>query len=759
MKHSGTFICVGVLCVVYVSGLSAFAEESPSPEPPRGVNDLSDFGPLDTPQQVKDAFKSAVEKLSARGGILVIPPGLSKYINPELASQELVRIPPLPETTRSWRSGPGITIVESNEKQVTVHVPQIEGLRIARTLRTKEGNSLPHWGTHPIVTLENRLIFGSMSYLDWLQAPVEKGKDRRFYLATIRGIRPGQFLNAHGGPGYGGGVTRAYVKSLGYDAEKKLHYFVADTELNHVTGAIIQNKSNTGLIHSTQTSNSDNQTYDVKVIRNQYAHGDTYIYYCDFNYMTNVHSAAGDENGNCYSAFTRSLGNNFRGAVESVDWQTCRLKFRNGAENIHTLGDSRPLINLNPKKQITAGRVLIVPAESYWELTDTGKYPFEGKTYPTRLQKDPRTGVNGLKMGGLIRGDADCPWTDAIVGRYFAVAEPGERVPRSNNLRWYTIRSLKANGDGTKGIEIERFWWGAKSAGSPTLYSLENCSWDGHLRPLSYVIAPGTYVNDVSRALPGGDRGGQRIVGLAPYREQGSSLDFEPGDQIEQAIGPDPFKPQIFRSWMWENVPGPWPSAVFDIANLGAASRYSVMSVRGGPANLDDVARRQEKKPAWDNFLVLQSSAGVGINCQADFADAAILFQQPHHEQPIKWHYGHEEGKPPKEATLTVSRETGALTFQGGGLNANGPIASATGLSGSGQPARNLRGKNVPVKAGATEAQISFPNEEVDAEYAAFVEQTWLTNRAITQQTGKGFTVQFDRPAPEGAKLHWMIVR
>ena len=373
MKHSGTFICVGVLCVVYVSGLSAFAEESPSPEPPRGVNDLSDFGPLDTPQQVKDAFKSAVEKLSARGGILVIPPGLSMYINPELASQELVRIPPLPETTRSWRSRPGITIAESNEKQVTVHVPQ--------------------------------------------------------------------------------------------------------------------------------------------------------------------------------------------------------------------------------------------------------------------------------------------------------------------------------------------------------------------------------------------------IVGLAPYREQGSSLDFEPGDQIEQAIGPDPFKPQIFRSWMWENVPGPWPSAVFDIANLGAASRYSVMSVRGGPANLNDVARRQEKKPAWDNFLVLQSSAGVGINCQADFADAAILFQQPHHEQPIKWHYGHEEGKPPKEATLTVSRETGALTFQGGGLNANGPIASATGLSGSGQPARNLRGKNVPVKAGATEAQISFPNEEVDAEYGAFVEQTWLCNRAITQQTGKGFTVQFDRPAPEGAKLHWIIVR
>ena len=53
----------------------------------------------------------------------------------------------------------------------------------------------------------------------------------------MRGIHPGQFLNLHGGPGYGGGVTRGVVKSLGYDLEKRLHYFVADTDLDHVTGA------------------------------------------------------------------------------------------------------------------------------------------------------------------------------------------------------------------------------------------------------------------------------------------------------------------------------------------------------------------------------------------------------------------------------------------------------------------------------------------------------------------------------------------
>ena len=38
-------------------------------------------------------------------------------------------------------------------------------------------------------------------------------------LLTLRGIHPGQFLNLHGGPGYGGGVTRGVVKSLEYDSE------------------------------------------------------------------------------------------------------------------------------------------------------------------------------------------------------------------------------------------------------------------------------------------------------------------------------------------------------------------------------------------------------------------------------------------------------------------------------------------------------------------------------------------------------------
>ena len=745
---------VVLVVVVAGSGLLA-ANSSPAPNPPieKGYYSLADFGPVGTAEEAQLTFEKAIEALGKTGGLLVIPRGLAQYVRTENTTQCTVRTPPLPALTKSWQDGPGITIVELGDRNVTLRVPPLAGLQISRILRMPEGDCLPHWSTNPIFTIESKLVYGSVSYLDWLQEPVEKGNDRRFYVPTIRGIRPGQFLNLHGGPGYGGGVVRGYVKSLGYDREKNMHYFVADTDIDHKMGAIVHNKNNVGLIHMLQTSNNDNQTYDVKVIRRQYAHGDTYVYYCDFDYMSNIHSAAGDENGTCYAAFTRTMGNNFRATVESVDWAKRELKFAAPGANVETLGDSRPLINRNEKKWITAGKVMIVPPESFWDTVDTGKYPFQGKTYPTTLVKDRASGAQAIRMGGLIRGDRDCPWTHDIVGRFFAITEKSETVPDENrNLRWYEITSLKTNADGTKDIEIRRYWWGARSMGSPTLYCRDNYSWDGHLRPLSYAIAPGTYVNDVSKAIPGG-RGGQRILGLAPYTDQGTAFDFQPGDPVEQAIGPDPFKPRIFRCWMWENVPGAWPASVLDFANFGATARYAAMSIAGGGSTLEDVAQRQEKKPAWENVIMIESATNVGINCKGDFADAAILFQQPSHEQPIKWHYGQEKGRPPKEATLTVSRTTGAFTLKGGGL------CIAGGISASDTPARNLRGKNVEVNEAATTLTVTFETPEADADYAVFLEQSWLSNRAVSEKTATGFTVQFDKPAPKGARLDWMIVR
>ena len=718
---------------------------------------LEEFGPISSAVELQSTWKQAVDALRQTGGLLVVPPALWTQLKP-LSLQGLERKPAAPAETKGWSEGGGVTVVSADKERVLISVPPLTGMKIERNFTLDQGDSAPHWGTHPMLQIDSKLIYGSVSYLDWLQKDVQKGPDKRFYVPTIRGLHIGQFLNIHGSDGYGGGVTRACVKEVGYDPEQKMSFIVADTSIDHKAGAIVHNKSNSGIIHMTQTSNADNQTYDVKVIRNQYAHGDTYIYYCDFNYMSNVHSAAGDENGNCYSAFIRSMDNNFQGTIESVDWANAQVTFANGARNIETLGDSRPLINRNPSKAITAGKVRIVPAECYWDAIDTGKCKFEGKTWPTKLVKNEVTGVAGLKMGGLIRGDKDCPWTDDVVGRYFAVDEKTERTPQGN-LRWYLITAFKQNADGTKEIEIQRFWWGAKSAGSPTLYRHDSYTVDGHDKPLGYLIAPGTYVNDVSQALAESPRGNQRKLGLAAYRHQGSPADYAPGDAVEQAIGPDPFKPQVFRAWMWEDVPGPWPSTVFDLANHGAASRYSVMTVAGGPATLDMVEQRHETKPAWDNIIVMNSAAGVGLNLKGDFSEAAMLLHQPSKEQAIKWLYGHAEGKAPSEATLTVDRTSGEFKLDGAGVRTVGPVSEVAGLSGDKTPARNLRGKNVPVTAAATKFEVAFPQAEADGDYAVFIEQTWLTNRAIIKKTAAGFTVEFATAAPADAKLDWMIVR
>jgi hypothetical protein len=721
------------------------------------IHELSEFGPLDKPTDAQATYEKAVETLRTTGGILVVPTASWKTLKP-LPLQGLIRTPEPPAETKKWQTGGGVTVLSADAQQTIIQLPPLSGAKIERRLQLADGDSLPHWGTHPAITLDSKLVSGSVSYLDWIQEPVEKGLDRKFYVPTIRGLRPNSFVNIHGGPGYGGGVTRACIKSLGYDAEKQLHYVVADTDLDHKVGAILHNKSNTGLIHMTQTSHNDNQTYDMKIIRNQFAHGDTYMYYADFNYMSNVHSAAGDENGNVYAAFIRSKENNFKGKVEAIDWSTSRLTFAAaGAANVETLGDSRPLINHNPAKHITAGKVLIVPPNDRHNARDVAP-TFEGKQYPAYIGKNPKTGTQELYFGGLIRGDKDAPWTKDVVGRYFAVNTPEEKTP-GGNFRWYEISGFKQNEDGTKDITIRRYWWGAKDAGSPLLYQHESYTWDGHLKPLDYIIAPGAYVNDVSRAIAGGDRGGQRILGVAPHVAQATKFDFEAGDAIEQAIGPDPFKPQPFRCWMWEDIPGAFPSAVFDIANQGQASRYAVFNLRGGPATLEDAAKRKEQKPSWDNYMVMEAAAGVGLNFKADFADAALLFQQLNHEQPIKWYYGGDETTPAKEAALTVTKATGEFNFAGNGVRTNGPISGATGLSGDATPARNLRGKNVAVAAESKSIRVTFPTPEADGDYAVFIEQSWLSERAVSEKGPEGFTVTFAVAAPADAKLDWMLVR
>lgn len=736
------------------------------------LHSLKEFGPTATPAEAEVTFRKALEALTkANGGLLVVPEDVAPEARFENVARWSHSVNPASGDLRDWQVGPGVTVIDNRQGGMVLRVPQVgrnnqAGITLERTLRLSPGDSLTHWTEESVLNIENNVIHGPCNYMEWLQEPTKAGKDARFYVPTVRNLFKGMFLNASEGPGYAGKTDRITVKDLGYDKGKRMFYFIADTTMDHVKGTIVQNKSHTPAIRIRSNLNAANQTFDVWNERCQYANGDSYMFAARFNYMDNVHSMPGDENGVCYAAWIYSDTERFRGAVKSVDAAHRKVVFKDG-RNAHSLSNTRPLINLSQEKWVAKGKVLIVPPNdptAPHDTADEGRWAYEGKSYPSRLAPGAQ-GNPELRVGGLIRGDKDCPWDESIIGRFFAVDEKSEYVNeafgRTSEVirRWYEIAEVKQNPNGTKDLRVKRYWWGAKPWDSVTLYDPENYTRDGQVRPLAYVIAPGAYVNDVSEAvLPGNAQGKPPCtLGVAPCPDDGTPFYFEPEDPVEQAIGPDPFKPQGVRVWTFDAVPGAWPSSSIDIGNFGVA-RSSAIMVHGGPTTLEECAKQRERRPAWDRVVSIDCAATVGLECSADFTNAAILFKQPNHEQRIKWHYAQQKGKAPKEATLTVSKDTGEFNFKGGGARFDGPVI-ARGLSADDEPARNLRGKNVPVKAGVTTLRVTFPVEEADADYAVFLEQNWLGNRAVVGKEAKGFTVQFEKPAPEGARLDWMIIR
>ena len=153
----------------------------------------------------------------------------------------------------------------------------------------------------------------------------------------------------------------------------------------------------------------------------------------------------------------------------------------------------------------------------------------------------------------------------------------------------------------------------------------------------------------------------------------------------------------------------------------------------------------------------MSSACENGIVFGGDVAGAAVLLRQPTgRSQPIAWLY--EDGA--KKATLAVSPADGTLRFEGGaGAQVNGGVSKVSGLSGSSVMANNLRGINIPVPEGAKQMAVTFPTPEPDAHYAAFVELTWLTVKAVANRTEAGFTVKFATPPGKGDQLSWLLVR
>ena len=418
------------------------------------IYSLKEFGETTHPGQAEETYKKAMAELTEKGGgILYIPQDITvgaKFEN--IARRSYAGDPNhLQDILDFWYYSPAVFVVDNRKGNMDLLVPQITGrergigggIRLYRTLRLKHGDSIPHAKKDPVLTIQNRVVHGTVSYRDALALPAKAGKDVRFYVHNIRGIFEGMYLNVSAKVPQEGSkwlkrIGRAIVvKEIGYDKEKKLPYFTTDTDTDWPAGTDMQNKTHNPSIFVENSYHTPNQTFDVYVRHREYGNGDSYVIHGTLDYMGGVNSGGGDENAALYTGYINGICNSFTAKVKSLDPANRALIFENGM-NAQTLSSTRPLINLNEKKWITQGKVIIVPAESQTDGSDTGKYKYLGKTYPSSVYIDPKLGAmglrNGLNFGGLIRGDADCPWDESLVGRYFAIDEVSECVrPYSHN--------------------------------------------------------------------------------------------------------------------------------------------------------------------------------------------------------------------------------------------------------------------------------------------------------------------------------------
>ena len=722
---------------------------------------LDQFGDITTPAAAAATLKLALAQLQKDGGgILEIPPSAPKELKIENNSQ-----------TDVW--GPGVTIIDYRWGFVDYRLPPIgreqagvwSAFRLERQLNLGQ-TSLPHCGTYSNQAIHNYITSGATSYMLTLTEPAKAGPDAKLYVDTIRGIWVGAFLNVTGSAvGYAEPFDRITVKSIGWDPVKRQNYFTADLKYDHPLAALVYNKHVVNGQQITSYSNCDNQSMEFQVTRNHYAVGDAFVISGMMKYMGNVFSGFGDEGAVVLNAETVGEVDGFHSKVEAVDWATDTLTFAPGQVNPQTLANSRPLVNYNKDKWITQGTVVVVPP---------GR-PYQGKEYPGVIG-GPQNVYN--YQGGLIQSSADAPWDESIVGRYFALTDDSEVItpgdPSSVGgyaqaadrpvYRWYEVKAFSRNADGTKVLKILRVRWSAVAAGAPTLFDDENYTYDGHVKPLRYAIAPGAWVYDISQAwvnavstggfISAGDS--PRKLRLTPNGDRGTRFDFAPGDPIEQAIGSDPWHPRPLRIRQFDQIPDTMDSSSIEVEQIGRVQTANGLSLSGIISSREGLAGRKDHKPPYNTMINLGSLSNVGIRFGGEVMDAAMFFTQPNDRpQPIWW-----RNSVNGSSQLSVDPKTGTFELVNGEVDVNNRgVQGVRGLSGTDKPAANLRGFDLPVAAGATEITVAFPTAEADPAYAVSVTPSWLTAVAVPAKTAKGFTVRFAAAAPAGAKLDWVIVR
>lgn len=723
---------------------------------PVGEYFLNVYGPVATAAQAQATLQKALADIVAKGGgVLVVPAGVAADWKFENTS---------PSSTLFGAST--VTIIDRRGGYERVLVPS-NGLLTpgnywaSRSIERDVRQPIDRvFGVHSTQVFNTNIAGGTASFNLPTLFATEKGADRRIYPVTVRGLFAGMHINFTGQPrGYGGQNETIVLKSVGWDKEKRLPFVVADLQFAHPADALLSNKHVVNSVSVLENSNSDNQSMALLVKRQNYGQGDSFGIHSLMRSQGNVMSAAGDEGGLTFSADIDNDLNPFHSRVETVNWNASNLVYAPGAVNNHTLGTSRPLINLNPAKALRTGTVQIVAPghEDPWDPQDAHK---TGKTFQKQVF-----------AGGAIIGSRDCRWTPEVVGRFFAVDEPAEYLDPANDPaagytnppqrrlhRWYLIQKLENRADGTQRLFVERTRWWSNSDQAPQLYVFDNYTWSGHERPLKYVIAPGAYVADVSRAWTNAEASGglveassPRTLRLAPNGDVGTRFDFAPGDEITQAIGQDPWNPTGMRVRHHNYLPTTIDDASYQSVNVGRVTVHSGLNVAGGDGDLkSDLQSSKDKRPRFLRGVDVQATTGIGLHFRGDVNDAAIQFQQPHNRaQPLKWVVNNFPTH-----SLTVDPQAGGFAFRG-----NGILLPQGGISGGEKTANNLRGIGVAVAVNTQKMTVTFERPEPDANYAINVQPNWLTQDAVTEKTPQGFTVTFSSAPAQAGRLDWMLLR
>lgn len=760
-------IITSLICLIFATALAQGAAPAAVPAVAPAMINLCDFGPVDTVKSASATYEKAVKKIIEKGGGLLIissethrdfiPDSFTQNVSPELDYGSLTNTKVV--TVLDMRGGKMRFILPS----LGFRLPESpHGYSTVFLNRQIKQDNINLNGDNTVLRIENDLIHGSCSYAHQIRYSValpDKNM-QRIYLKTIKGLCVGQILSVKcGTPGTDwsskstpAGSVLIRVEKLGWDAKENASYADArKIQEDKPWGPIISfahNKSTVSALYIKDTSRCDGELPgSVMLDKYIYGQGDNWGMGIYYRYMGNIMSTGGDERGVGINIDTWHLLDSFTGKVEKWNPETGELVYTVDSHQANSLGTSRPLINLNPDKWITQGQVVI------------NRAAVDGKI--SGQSDNPKTYVRGVGTS----------WSKDIIGRCIAIdtAEEYAGAEKDNFWnealrgrkvrRWWWITHYEKTPDGEDRLWVERTSWYAYDRATPSLMNPDN-----YEKPLPYIIAPGAFVTDVrdgvlrerkdtrdgQSVMPGPTD--KRIIRLAPSSTTKTRWDFEPGDMIEQAVGSDPACPIGVKVRHREAMPSLIPYASFWSQNNGAYPVDAGLMIAGG----DRPGKMQiEDQSNYIRGMDIETSCDYGIFINGRMKKAAIFFKDKTYQpQPLIWETKHGETK------LFADPDTGALRVNGAPLAVSGEsLAEVGGISATTTPARNLRGKNVPVTLDAKSITIIFPVPESDADYAVFVEQTWLTNRAIAEKTQKGFTVEFEEAAPEKAKLDWMIVR